>query len=359
MKIALLGDTAFYGKFCLNNGSPKKILEKTASLLRTFDYVVLNLEAPFSLPNAKQFGNKSAYLKSDPENVDLLRYLGVNAVCLANNHMFDYGYASYELTKKVLTNNGIYYFGVENIDHKLNLQGNKIAFSGYCCYSTNPINASSMGVNPLHFQNVKDKLLEDQSLGYASILSIHAGQEHVNYPNYDHIQMAKKLSSISPFVYYGHHPHVLQGIEENNGSLYAYSLGNFCFDDVYTNKSIDPSVKMTNNNKESAILSLEYENSKLIGYNLIPLYDGQISEREQKDHILQKISDCSKSLNEPKEEYNEKRSQLLKAYLNNRRNKRDINWYFKRLNYNSFRIILNSHQNKKKYRESITKYLYE
>ena len=155
MKIALLGDTAFYGKFSLRQGSPKKILQKTAELLKSFDYVVLNLETPFAKDSAKRYGNKSAYIKSDPENIELLKYLGVDAVCLANNHMFDFGYNSFELTKKILKDNGIQYFGVENNDLKVELLGNRIAFSGYCCYSTNPINATSKGVNPLDYNIVK------------------------------------------------------------------------------------------------------------------------------------------------------------------------------------------------------------
>ena len=41
-----------------------------------------------------------------------------------------------------------------------------------------------------------------------------------------------------------HHPHVAQGIEMHKSSLIAYSLGNFCFDDVYTSVSKAPLVKL-------------------------------------------------------------------------------------------------------------------
>jgi hypothetical protein len=183
MKVALLGDAAFYGKFCLNNGIPKEVLNTTAYFLQSFDYVVLNLETPFALDNAKKHGNKSAYIRSDPVNVELLKFLSVDAVCLSNNHMFDFGYDAFELTKEILSDNCIEYFGVEGKDLKINIEGNKIAFSGYCCFSTNPINANSAGVNPLIYSHVSDKLKEDQLHGYNSILGFHAGQEHVNFPN--------------------------------------------------------------------------------------------------------------------------------------------------------------------------------
>ena len=357
MKIALLGDVAFYGKFCIKQGKPKEYFHKTAEILKTFDYVVLNLETPFANINAKKFGSKSAYISSIPENIELLKYLGVNAVCLANNHMFDFGYEAYTLTKKLLNDNDIGFFGVENRDLKINISGNKIAFSGYCCYSTNPINANKNGVNPLDVEVVLNKLTEDKSKGFASILSIHAGQEHVNYPNSDHMDMAKKLSETHSFVYYGHHPHVLQGIEHVNDSLLAYSLGNFCFDDVYTEKSKEPLVKMNNNNKESAILSLEFLNSKLMGHELIPLYDAQVCDGIQKEKILVKISEYSARLQDEKDAYDEKRAQLLNLYLQNRKSKRDLNWYLKRMNYNSLKMIINSYSNIQKYKYAIKKHL--
>ncbi|OJV32039.1 MAG: hypothetical protein BGO29_00965 [Bacteroidales bacterium 36-12] len=357
MKIALLGDGAFFGKFSIKKGKTFSVFQTTADLLRTYDYVVLNLETPFASNTARKFGSKSAYIKSDSDNIELLKYLNVDAVCLANNHLFDFGYDAYEFTKSILVENNIKFFGTEGGDLKIEINGNKICFSGYCCYSTNPLNFSTKGINILDFNTVSNKLIEDKNQGYNSILSIHAGQEHINYPNYDHIEFARKLSTVQPYVYYGHHPHVLQGIERINESIIAYSLGNFCFDDVYTEKSKDPLIKMSDNNKESAILSLEYNNSKLIGYYLIPLYDGQICDKEQSENILKKISEYSNYLNENKKLYNRRRTDLINTYIKNRKSKRDINWYLKRLNINSIKLIVNNKLNQKRYHKSIKKYL--
>jgi len=114
---------------------------------------------------------------------------------------------------------------------------------------------------------------------------------------------------------------------------------------------------MNDNNKESAILSLEYDGAKLIGYKLIPLYDGQVCDKEQGDNILLKLSEYSNRLHEDKEAYNEKRTYFFNAYLKSRKSKRNVNWYLKRLNFNSIKMIVNSKLNQKRYKESITKYL--
>ena len=55
MKIALLGDTALFGKFCLETGSPYNYLKPIANILKEFDFVILNLETPFAYKSATPF----------------------------------------------------------------------------------------------------------------------------------------------------------------------------------------------------------------------------------------------------------------------------------------------------------------
>lgn len=359
MKIALLGDTALYGKFSLENKKLLESIKSVADFLKDFDYVVLNLETPFAENKAKKNGSKSAYIKSDPANIEILKYLHVNAVNLANNHIFDYGINSYQLTKEILSNHDILYFGTENKQLKINIENNKIAFSGFCCYSTNPLNMKIDGVNPLNYEEVKKTLLLNVEEEYNNIVSIHAGQEHVNFPNYDHILFARKLSEVCPYIFYGHHPHVLQGIEEINGSLIAYSLGNFCFDNVFTSKSKLPLVEMSENNKSSIILSLEYKDNKLIAYSITPIFDAQLCTDKQSNIILKQLSNYSEVLKLPKEEYIYKRSMLLNECLTSRKHKRNLEWYFKRINLNSIKMLLNAKRNKSAYIKNVKKYVGE
>ena len=273
MKIALLGDTAFFGKNTTNNHGVFDYFKDIREKLKEYDDVVVNLETPFNI-DSKPNGYKSAYISSTTSDIELLKYLGVTTVNLANNHLFDYGKKSYELTKQILSDNGFQYFGVEKKQVLIEKEGNKIAFSGYCCYSSNPLGLCDDGVNELFYPTVEKTLTDNSNNGYNNILSIHAGAEHINFPSFDHIKFARKLSGIVPYVYYGHHPHVLQGIEKYNESIIAYSLGNFCFDDIYTEKSKTPLVRQTENNKSSIILELEYQDNKLLRYNSIAIFAG-------------------------------------------------------------------------------------
>jgi len=361
MKIALLGDIAFFGKFDISsNKTIKEYFAQVADYLRGFDYVVGNFETPL-LKEGRCHGYKSAYIKAHPANVELLSYLNVGIVSLANNHMFDYGRKGYESTLNLLKENNIRYFGVEDKVEFLEDSDNRIALHGYCCYSTNPLgihNGKGPGINKLDLAEIVRNLTHYNNLGYYNIISFHLGQEHINYPNYDHMKMARQLAQVCPYVFYGHHPHVVQGIERIGDALIAYSIGNFCFDDVYTPKSDNPLVKQSENNKSSIILSLEFRNNHLIGYEPIGIFAGEDELILNYQKSAENIIKYSEALSMEESAYKSGRNDLLSKYLSNRKQMRDLKWYVKRLNLSSIVMLLMAYKNKRFYARHVLEYLY-
>lgn len=361
MKIALLGDIALFGKFSMNENSLlKEYFKDVADLLSTYDMVIGNLETPFSVTK-KSYGSKSAYISSDIENIELLKYLNIRYVNLANNHIFDYGNEGYLLTKKLLDENKIKYFGSEGMEQFVEFGHNKIALSGFCCYSTNPlkvVNDNSIGVNELNIERIGDLIKKNNVNGYYNIVSIHAGQEHINYPNYDNVLMAHRLAEICPFTYYGHHPHVAQGIETIKNSVIAYSLGNFCFDDVPTIDGKDILIKLSENNKSSFILELTLENNKVISTDIIPIYISKNKMIIGKGTTKEQIEEYTKAIQSMNaKEYIAMRHSLLNNYIEDRKKKRDFNWYIKRLRPRYVKIILAAKSNSDKYNLNVKKFL--
>lgn len=361
MKIALLGDIALFGKFSIKeNPSLKEYLKDVADILKTYDLVIGNLETPFSIAK-KSSGSKSAYISSDTENIEILKYLNIGYVNLANNHMFDYGNEGYLLTKKLLDENRIKYFGSEGIEQFVEFDNNKIALSGFCCYSTNPlkvVNDSSLGVNELNVGRLCEHIKRNHANGYYNIVSMHVGQEHVNFPNYDNVLIARRLAEICPYTYYGHHPHVAQGVEYVGDSVLAYSLGNFCFDDVPSVDGKDILVKLSENNKSSFILELVLDDNRIVSTNIIPIYlgkdkmvVGQGVTREKLDEFTRVIQTMSA------QEYIEMRRLLLDEYIGERKKRRDFKWYIKRLRIRYVKIILAARSNSNKYQLNVKKFL--
>lgn len=354
MKIALLGDIGFFGKYSASNDEGVyEYFKSLAEHLATFDYVVGNLEVPF-VENASPIGAKSAHVKSDPININLLKYLNINVVCLANNHVYDFGMDGVATTLNLLEQHGIRYFGIDQKDCVL--EDCKVALHGYCCYSTNPYGLDKV-VNTLNIPIVEQKITKYHQDNYLSIVGVHAGFEHVNYPAYHDIRMARKLAKVCPYVYYGHHPHVLQGMESVNGSLLAYSMGNLCFDDVYTSKSDQPLVKQSDNNKTSVVLELDVEDGKLISHQTTGIYADTNTLAVGVAGVNEKLEAYSQYLNTEENEYNEYRRNLMAKYIDGRKQMRDFNWYVKRLNFNSIIMILRSKYNSWQHKRNVLVHL--
>lgn len=354
MKVAFIGDIGFFGKYSMEgNTSIFDYFSSAAKYLSQFDYVIGNLELPF-LEHGQSIGAKSAYLKSLPSNVALLKYLNINIVTLANNHIFDFGDKGVESTISLLEQNGIKYFGIYEKD--ILLEDVKLALHGYCCYSTNPYGLNGH-VNKLNLPDVEAKLRKYHELGYLNIVSIHAGLEHVNYPARHDIKMARQLGDISPYIYFGHHPHVLQGIESYKDSLIAYSLGNFCFDDVYTPKSLKPLVEQNNNNKTSAILELNINNGKLENHQTTSLFMGENTLEIDSINLEPILLKYSKALLTDEVEYNIFRNNLFSKYVSNRKSMRDIQWYIKRMNYRSVLMIIRAKYNQWQHKRNVLRHV--
>ena len=352
-----MGDIALYGCCSIvDNPDWKTYFKDISEYLKTFDYVVGNFETPFS-HKKKTYGAKSAYLCSDPVNVEILKYLNIDAVNIANNHMFDYGKEGYEVTKRVLEDNGIEYFGGEGKTLKVNVDDNRLALTGYCCYSTNPLKVvrnGAYGINELNFKTVRHIMTEMQSEGYLNIVSVHSGIEHVNYPDSSLVKSARVLASEMDYIFYGHHPHVSQGLEKHKGSLLAYSLGNFCFDDVYSSVSDKPLVALTENNRSSFLLSVEIENNKIVSYDVMPIYIGRDCITLGKGTLKEDLVRYSEKLKDiHTAEYAQMRSSLIREYFGKRKSKRDLMWFLKRFRPRYVRLTLDMMINKLKYKNNI------
>ncbi|WP_299493841.1 CapA family protein [uncultured Shewanella sp.] len=351
MKIAFIGDIAFFGRFCIHQ-NPKALesFQEVKKAMDGCDYVVGNLETPL-VENGVKLGSKSAYISGHPDNIKILEYLGINAVNLSNNHIFDFGEEGYKSTTNILDKSGIDWFGCEDKIHYLNHpSGENIAFHGYCSLNTNPIGYDESGskpsINHLSFHDVINNFSKIKDAGYFNVMSIHSGFEHINIPSRDDIDFARYLSTIDDYFYFGHHPHVLQGIEKINNSIIAYSLGNFCFDDIYDERTENPLVKQSVNNKESAICILDIQGGEIVEHKTIDFF---IGDNELKVVDSGKMSEYSNMLSFDMNCYSEERTRQIEGVIKKRNSSRDFKWFISRFRLSTFFRILESYLNKNRY----------
>jgi poly-gamma-glutamate synthesis protein (capsule biosynthesis protein) len=360
MKFAFLGDIALIGKYNVST-NPKifTMLEPLAKKLAEYDYVVANLESPFSSMNKSRIP-KSMHLKADELNVDILKYLRINAVTLANNHINDFGNNGIKKTIKILEDNNIEWFGLYGKVLTIKKGNQTFSLSGFACLSTNPTGymMASKKVNILSYDNLIKQLQEDKNENRVSILSLHWGMEHTNYPNYEHIQLINKLTKSYDFIAHGHHPHVIQGLAKIRNSHIAFSLGNCIFDDIVSlNKK--KVVKQNEENKLSFIYELEIYNGDL--KRSISSYTS-IRDSDLGFEINEDISDLMVKLNHGIDSildiqgYNKNRIAQFNKIINQKFGKRNFSWLFKRLNYNAIGTFFMGYINLKKYKKIAKKF---
>lgn len=179
------------------------------------DFTIINLEGPLydgttgAQSKTFAFRGPTAYTK-------IMTGSFVEAVTLANNHAQDYGNAGYESTTKALADAGITYVEKNKTALYTTETGLKIGlYAAAFDFSTDSI---KKGITKLRNDGAE-----------IVICAFHWGEEGVYRADANQQKVAKAAIDAGADVVYGHHPHVLQKIEQYNGKYIFYSLGNFSF----------------------------------------------------------------------------------------------------------------------------------
>ena len=180
------------------------------------DFTMLNLEgvlADDGKPASKQytFRGPTAY-------VNILTQNSVEAVTLANNHVMDFQEAGYASTTKTLTDAGVPYVEQDKTLIVTTKSGLTIGI-----YAVNKDN-----LNEKEIVAAISQLDANEEIDLV-ILSAHWGQENTFKANAIQKTLAHAAIDAGADIVYGTHTHTLQPIEEYNGGIIYYSLGNFAF----------------------------------------------------------------------------------------------------------------------------------
>lgn len=138
---------------------------------------------------------------------------------MANNHRLDYKEQGTKDTVAALESVGIAYAYDENVD----------------IFETKGIRIGMISVNEVGDGAAVERYIQDgiaklrEQEADLILLSCHWGIEKDNYPESYQQELGRKAIDWGVDLVIGHHPHVLQGIEEYQGKYIIYSLANFCF----------------------------------------------------------------------------------------------------------------------------------
>jgi len=212
--------------------------QKIKSFLTEGDVVVCNLEGTI-VQDPPYFGPHSYNFAFKKETAAALSSANVNLASLANNHTHDMGKEGIKETKQILEENNIGFLGDPVVcDHELSFKKNDIVF--FAVNKTFPFNCSDGEVA----SQVRDlRRMHPQKM---LITIFHWGHEYhdVNSPFQE--KLARLAIDSGSDLVVGHHPHVVQNIEQYKDKLIFYSLGNFIFDQDFSKETKQGlTVKMT------------------------------------------------------------------------------------------------------------------
>lgn len=187
------------------------------SIFSKDDLTIANFEG--TLTESTEREGKQFAFKAPASYANILTAGSIEAVNTANNHSHDYGEESFNDTLKALDTANILHFGYDETA-VTEVKGVKVGLVGI--YELN----DHLGREEQLKQNIA-KVKQDGA--QLIVVIFHWGNEKEEVPDENQKTLGHLAIDEGADLVCGHHPHVLQGIEEYKGKNIVYSLGNFCF----------------------------------------------------------------------------------------------------------------------------------
>lgn len=274
-------------------GDYSKLFENIPEL-KNADILFGNLEGDVSL-TGNNVGSIYSF-RMDPVILPVLKGAGFDIVSFSNNHVGDWNIAAFEDTLSGLEENGILKTGADlNKEDAANptiieKNGTRFGFLGFSDIGPNWLEAGvdTPGILLASDPNLAGIIQNAKTKCDVLIVSFHWGEEYKLIHNKRQESLAHTAIDNGADMVIGHHPHVMEDVEEYNGKTIVYSLGNFIFDQYFSKDTM-----------RGMLFSATYEGKNLVEtkeriitlsnkYQPEGIYD--VGEIEEKDAM--KYSSC-------------------------------------------------------------------
>jgi poly-gamma-glutamate synthesis protein (capsule biosynthesis protein) len=260
--------------------------EETKHLLNNADLTFINLESPFN----KECNLTSEGMRfcSDTRNIQALQNAGIDIANLANNHIGDQGKEAMQLTQDLLNSYNIATTGTMS-QTILKVNNITFAFIGY-----NDIPPKQNYINWADEEIIPIDVKQASTNADVVVVSFHWGVEYQSNPTARQKALAYLAIDSGADLVIGHHPHWIQPVEVYKNKLIVYSLGNFVFDQMWSQKT-----------REGVVGKFVFYEDQIIDAEFIPILienpgKPTIATNTSKDKILNELSTLSKSLSSEK-----------------------------------------------------------
>lgn len=324
MKIIIGGDISPNGILCryIENGEFEMIAGEIKAQFHDVDYSIVNFETTIAdesdIPVAKIGPN----LKTTPRIIEMLKWMEVNVLTLANNHVGDFGPSALVRACKSFEINNIQYVGA-GCDRRdaarplyLRKNGHTVAIINCCEHEYGIASDNDAGSNILEpIRHYYEIAAAKKSAEYVIVI-VHGGHEQFNLPSMRMQDTYRFLIDSGADAVINGHQHCVSGFEIYKGKPIYYGIGNLLFN------SRSPKVPFGWN--EGMLVELELDKDK-ISHRYIPYTQCQdslsiklINDTMRFDEMIRNLSDVISSrpkLENAVNEYYRKSQKAIKSRL--------------------------------------------
>jgi len=263
----------------------KWLTENIFEMFQNKDVVVANLEGCVTSRESLSAGTKKgekghlSFTFNPKHTKEVLRQCNVNIVCLGNNHTFNFKERGLKLTQQFLEDVGCMHFGgpydrSTTVVYK-KVKDKTIAFVVYSRFKSG-----------LSVEEIGKIVIEAKSESDIVVVYAHWGKEYKVLVSEKQREAAHHLVDSGADLIIGSHPHVIQPVEIYKQKAIFYSLGNFIFDQ-----------KFSENVRTRLAVDVYLIQDKMI-ISLIPLYfdeDGSLKFADEniRKRLFERITDDS------------------------------------------------------------------
>lgn len=345
VSINFVGDIALFKIFEEKGIDPFKEVNLPQS-----DYNIGNFE--FTIPNnrEKHFFDVSDNYRTSYNFLKELQLNKFDAFSLANNHCMDYGAAGCKDVMSVLNQKKIDHFGFGKKNFNLltiTIKGVSFAVIAFVKQGRwNRNQDQKVGPDSYQVNEIIDEIERLKQTHNHVIVFPHWGTELVDVPDPKDVINARAFIDSGATAVIGHHPHIIQGIENYNNGLIAYSLGSFVY---VPEKEVGYSILQGESRNYSICLNLKFNSKSIIEFeSFIYKYckNSHIPKEIDKTEVEEYLNKINKNINQVGSYSKRVREQLfireVKSFVHRFKNSpiKTIIHYFKYIKFSHIKKLI-------------------
>lgn len=272
------------------------ISPELVEVMQAADIMCLNNEFTYSAGGSPLAG-KAYTFRADPGRVEVLEQLGVDAVTLANNHVYDYGPEALLDTFTVLEEAGVPYFGAGRTLEEamkplyLEVEGRTVALVAASRAEKYKMTPQATETEPGILRCYDTELFlqairEAKANADFCIAFVHWGTEYSYDLEQVQLETGRAYLDAGADAVIGAHSHCLQGMEYYDGKPIVYSLGNYWFNE----KTLDTMLLQLHFSGDEAQARLEVQVIPAVQSGCRTTYAQEEEERRRIFDFLESIS---------------------------------------------------------------------